>query len=208
MVVALSPMAFSSRKCLSHIIIDHVVRNDQSTITGELPDKSKVMFAHIILGCQVKAYVIEVDTVAGAKEYLSQNMEYFDNKGYFILVLEDSRANIDILLADTILEPFENLLVLATNEQSSTIDLWTHQYFVDGQRTAAQFLGSYTHGTLVWSFADAATTFFPAKMTSFGRHRFKASAFHYPPKVSRDGDEWDGVEIRLLRAVADTLDFR
>ncbi|XP_049878179.1 ionotropic receptor 21a [Pectinophora gossypiella] len=138
-----------------------------------------------------------------------------------VLIARSSQWAVQEFLAGPQSRMFINLLVIGQSfkeDDDNTLEspyiLYTHKLYTDGLGSSMPIvLNSWTHG----KFSRDVNLFPPKMISGYAGHRFVVSAANQPPfvvrRVKTDADggnprvTWDGIEIRLLKLLADRNNF-
>ncbi|PZC85612.1 hypothetical protein B5X24_HaOG200983 [Helicoverpa armigera] len=178
---------------------------------GELVERKLL---HASTDCQ--NYILFLTDIKASAKILGKQP-----KNKIIIVARSSQWAVQEFLASVVSRMFVNLLVIGqsfkegddANLESPYI-LYTHKLYTDGLGASQPVvLNSWNHGKF-----SRNVNLFPPKMTEgYAGHRFLVAAANQPPYVFRrikadlDGGNprvaWDGVEIRLVKLLAERNNF-
>ncbi|XP_041779599.1 ionotropic receptor 21a [Anopheles merus] len=167
-------------------------------------------------GPQCRSYIIFLADVMMTRKVIGPQMN-----SYVVLIPRSSQWKLQEFLAAKQSRDIINLLVIGesysvdkriNNEQPYV--LYTHELYIDGLgANRPQVLTSWIGN----KFSRNNVNLFPKKLRKgFSGHRFTVKAAHQPPfmikRLSTDGVgnvniRWEGLEMRLLRAMAQYLNF-
>uniref|UniRef100_A0A182PFA2 Ionotropic glutamate receptor L-glutamate and glycine-binding domain-containing protein n=1 Tax=Anopheles epiroticus TaxID=199890 RepID=A0A182PFA2_9DIPT len=167
-------------------------------------------------GPQCRSYIIFLADVMMTRKVIGPQLS-----SYVVLIPRSSQWKLQEFLAAKQSRDIINLLVIGesysvdkriNNEQPYV--LYTHNLYIDGLgANRPQVLTSWIGN----KFSRNSVNLFPRKLRKgFSGHRFTVMAAHQPPfmikRLSTDGVgnvniQWEGLEIRLLRAMAQYLNF-
>ncbi|XP_035910921.1 ionotropic receptor 21a [Anopheles stephensi] len=167
-------------------------------------------------GPQCRSYIIFLADVMMTRKVIGPQLN-----SYVVLIPRSSQWKLQEFLAAKQSRDIINLLVIGesysvdkriNNEQPYV--LYTHELYIDGLgANRPQVLTSWIGN----KFSRNNVNLFPKKLRKgFSGHRFTVMAAHQPPfmikRLSTDGVgnvniRWEGLEIRLMRAMAQYLNF-
>uniref|UniRef100_A0A336KDE3 CSON007744 protein n=1 Tax=Culicoides sonorensis TaxID=179676 RepID=A0A336KDE3_CULSO len=187
-----------------------------SYLHGKINEKSELINKNVMnpLDTRCRSYMLFIADAMMARKVLGPQI---DNK--VIVIPRSTQWKLQEFLSSPESRDIINLLVIG---ESYTIDksaekpyvLYTHNLYTDGLGSnKPKVLTSWMKGKLTRPHVDL----FPTKLRKgFAGHRFTIAAAPQPPfmykKLRMDGVgnlqiEWDGLEIRLIKAMSQMMNF-
>lgn len=201
MKVVISPKT-SSGDCVEDItdqLEDFAVSNqDLIQNLDEDQNRNLVKRITILLLCSIpdfelfqqKSYILDLKLASEANDFLSNNINKLNTKGFFIYTMNDSKTNVINFLRNKFIERMINTIVLnfrLIDKRRSIIDVYTNRYFSNNKRVEPVILGSFIDNKFILIRAISGKmsqiSFFPDKLRNLENFHFTVSAFNYPPKV-------------------------